>query len=68
MLSFVATTLPSAAVIVAVTVTMALADDWFCTSVATATVADVALTAGVVTKTPLLGTWTELSTLSQTLR
>jgi hypothetical protein len=53
---------------VAVTVTDADAADWFCTSVLTDTLADVALMAGVATKTPLFGTWMGETFVNQTLR
>jgi hypothetical protein len=40
----------------------------FSISLATETVAEVALTVGVVMKAPLNATWTGLSVVSQTLR
>ena len=67
-LSAVATTEPSVSRIVVVTVTDAAALDWFCTSVLTATVAVARLTMGVLTATPLFGTWTGASFASQTFR
>jgi len=38
--------------------------DWFCTSVLTDTLAELLLTVGVLTNTPLLVTWTGSTTVN----
>ena len=67
-LSPVVTAAPVGPSTVDVTVTDAALAPWFCTSVATDTVADAADTDGVDTNTPLYGTWTTLSLVSQVFR
>ena len=64
----VATAAPLGSKMVVVTVTDAELANWFCTSVLTETLAEVLLTVGELTNTPLLVTWTGLTTVNQTLR
>ena len=63
-----ATDAPLGSKTVVVTVTDWELVNWFCTSVLTDTLAELLLTVGVLTKTPLLVTWMGLTTVNQTLR
>ena len=63
-----ATDAPLGSKTVVVTVTDWELVNWFCTSVLTDTLAELLLTVGVLTNTPLLVMWRGLTTVSQTLR
>ena len=63
-----ATVLPLASRMVVTIATGWAVPDWFCTWVLAATVAELVLTVGVVTKVPQLAICTGLDTVSQTWR